>query len=330
MSDSSDIISEGKRVVRIEAKSVADLEARIDEAFARAVELICMCKGRVIVTGVGKSGIIARKIVATMNSTGTPSMFLHPSDAVHGDLGMVRSGDVVICISKSGNTDELSNLLPMFKRLEVPIISLVGNKHSVLARESTVTLDVSVEEEACPYDLAPTSSTTATLVLGDALAIALLRKRQFSKEDFALFHPGGMLGKSLLLKVDELMVKGEAVPRVGVDVLLRDAIMEITTKRLGCTCVMNPDGTLAGLITDGDLRRLLQKTSDISSIRAGDVMTKKPKTVWQGTLAVVALQEMESYNITQIVVMDEKNLPIGVVHLHDLVKAGLGGDESRG
>lgn len=330
MSDYSTIIDEGKRVVRIEAKSVADLEARIGEAFARAVELIYACKSRVIVTGVGKSGIVARKIVATMNSTGTPSVFLHPSDALHGDLGMVRSGDVVICISKSGNTNELSNLLPMFKRLEVPIISLVGNMHSLLARESTVVLDVSVEEEACPHDLAPTSSTTATLVLGDALAIALLRKRQFSKEDFALFHPGGILGKRLLLKVDELMVKGEAIPRVGVDVLLRDAIMEITTKRLGCTCVMNPDGTLAGLITDGDLRRLLQKTSDISSVRAGDVMTKKPKTVRQGTLAVVALQEMESYNITQIVVMDQKNLPVGVVHLHDVVKAGLGGDESTG
>ncbi len=325
-----DVIEEGKRVVRIEAQSVADLESRIGEDFARAVDLLLACKGRVIVTGVGKSGIIARKIVATMNSTGTPAVFLHPSDAVHGDLGMVRSGDVVICISKSGNTEELSNLLPMFKRLGVPIVSLLGNMRSTLAGESTVVLDASVAEEACPHDLAPTSSTTATLVLGDALAIALLQKRQFSKEDFALFHPGGMLGKRLLLKVDELMVKGEAIPRVGVDVFLREAIMEITTKRLGCTCVLHADGTLAGLITDGDLRRLLQKTSDISKIRAQDVMTRKPKTVPQGTLAVVALQEMESYNITQIVVMDEKNLPVGVVHLHDLVKAGLGGDEAIG
>jgi arabinose-5-phosphate isomerase len=323
-----DIVEEGKKVVRIEAKSVADLERRIDENFARAVDLILKCKGRVIVTGVGKSGIVARKIVATMNSTGTPAVFLHSSDAVHGDLGMVRRDDVVVCISKSGNTDELSSLLPMFKRLGVPIISLVGKMSSTLAQESTVTLDASVEEEACPHDLAPTSSTTVTLVLGDALAIALLNKRQFTKEDFALYHPGGMIGKRLLLKVDELMISGAAIPRVRIEVSLRDAIMEITTKRLGCTLVLNGDGKLAGLITDGDLRRLLQKTTDISNVSLADVMTKKPKTIAHGTLAVLALQEMESYNITQVIVVDENELPIGVVHLHDLVKAGLSGDEA--
>ncbi len=322
------VIEEGKRVVRIEAKSVAGLEDRIGENFAHAVELILRSRGRVIVTGVGKSGIIARKIVSTMNSTGTPAMFMHPSDAVHGDLGMVRKDDVVICISKSGNTDEMSTLLPMFKRLGVPLIGLVGKMQSTLAQESTVVLDASVDEEACPHDLAPTSSTTATLVLGDALAIALLNKRQFSKEDFALYHPGGMLGKRLLLKVDELMVTGSAIPRVAPDVALRDAIMEITTKRLGCTCVLNPDGTLAGLVTDGDLRRLLQKTSDISSIKVADVMVRRPKTIASGTLAVVALQEMESYNITQVIVVDENLFPVGVVHLHDLVKAGLGGDDA--
>lgn len=321
-------IEEGKKVVRIEAKSVVNLEARIDENFARAVDLILQCRGRVIVTGVGKSGIIARKIVATMNSTGTPAVFLHPSDAVHGDLGMVRKEDVVVCISKSGNTDELSALLPMFKRLGVPLISLVGKTNSSLAHESTVVLDASVEEEACPHDLAPTSSTTVTLVLGDALAIALLNKRQFSKEDFALYHPGGMIGKRLLLKVDELMVAGNAIPRVAMNVSLRDAIMEITTKRLGCTLVMDGEGKLAGLITDGDLRRLLQKTTDISNVSLADVMTKKPKTIAQGTLAVVALQEMESYNITQVIVVDEYELPVGVVHLHDLVKAGLSGEEA--
>jgi arabinose-5-phosphate isomerase len=328
MKDHPDIIEEGRRVVRIEAQSINDLERRINGDFARAVELILNCKGRVIITGVGKSGIIARKIVATMNSTGTPAMFMHPSDAVHGDLGMVRKDDVVVCISKSGNTEELSSLLPMFKRIGVPIVSLVGNLHSMLAQESTVVLDASVEEEACPHDLAPTSSTTVTLVLGDALAIALLNKRQFSKEDFALYHPGGMLGKRLLLKVDELMVKGDAIPRVSLDVLLRDAIMEITTKRLGCTCVVNADGTLAGLITDGDLRRLLQKTNDISNIKAADVMTRKPKTLSPGTLAVVAIQEMESYNITQIVIVDDRSHPVGVIHLHDLVKAGLSGDDA--
>ena len=323
-----DAIEEGKKVIRIQAKSVAALENRIDANFARATDLILACKGRVIVTGVGKSGIIARKIVATMNSTGTPAMFMHPSDAVHGDLGMVRKDDVVICISKSGNTSEISSLIPMFKRLGVPIVSLLGTMRSPLAQESTVVLDASVEEEACPHDLAPTSSTTVTLVLGDALAIALLSKRQFTKEDFALYHPGGMLGKRLLLKVDELMVRDEAVPRVSPDVPLRDAIVEMTSKRLGCTCVINHDGSLAGLITDGDLRRLLQKTTDISTIKAEDVMVRKPKTITEGMLAVLALQEMESYNITQIIVVEESGLPVGVVHLHDLVKAGLGGDDA--
>ena len=240
----------------------------------------------------------------------------------------MRKDDVVICVSKSGNTPEVSNLIPMFRRLEVPIISLVGNLQSPLARESTVVLDASVQEEACPHDLAPTASTTVTLVLGDALAIALLDRRDFSSEDFALYHPGGALGRRLLLKVEEMMVKGDATPRVKGGVPLKDAIMEMTTKRLGCTCVVREDGALEGIITDGDLRRLLQRTTDVSSITAAMAMSSHPKTVRQGTLAVRALQEMESYNITQIVVVDEKNRPAGVIHLHDLVKAGLGGDDA--
>ncbi len=328
MSLHDEIIQEAKRVITLEARAVAMLEARINGNFARAVEMILNCKGRVIITGVGKSGIIARKIVATMNSTGTPAMFLHPSDAVHGDLGMVRRDDVVICISKSGNTDELSSLMPMFRRLGVGIVAIVGNIRSNLAQEATVAIDASVAEEACPYDLAPTSSTTVTLVLGDALAIALLGQRKFTKEEFAMFHPGGMLGKRLLLKVDELMVKGRGVPRVAPEVMLREAIFEITTKRLGCTCVVNSDGVLVGLVTDGDLRRLLQTTNDISNVKVADVMIKNPKTIPLGTLAVLALQEMESYNITQIIVIDEAGKPAGVVHLHDLVKAGLAGDEA--
>ena len=327
MADAKEVIAKGREVVRIEAEAVAALQSRVNGTFAQAVELILNCKGRVIVTGVGKSGAIARKIVATMNSTGTPAVFLHPGDAVHGDLGIVRRDDVVVCISKSGDTPELRNLLPMFKRLGVPIVSLVGKLQSTLARESTVALDASVKEEACPHDLAPTASTTVTLVLGDALAIALLESRKFSKEDFALFHPGGTLGKRLLLKVDELMVTGDHVPRVSGDVPLRDAIMEMTTKRLGCTCVVGKDGTLEGIITDGDLRRLLQKTSDIRTVTARLAMTQKPKVIQQGTLAVVALQEMESYNITQVIVVDGNSHPVGVVHLHDLVKAGLGGEE---
>jgi arabinose-5-phosphate isomerase len=323
----SKVIAKGREVVLIEAKAVADLEQRLNSKFAEAVELIIRCKGRVIITGVGKSGTIARKIVGTMNSTGTPAVFLHPSDAIHGDLGMVRKDDVVICVSKSGDTPEIMNLLPMFKRLGVPIISLVGNLQSALARESSIALDASVEKEACPHDLAPTASTTVTLVLGDAIAIALLDRRDFSKEEFAFFHPGGTLGKRLLLKVDEFMVTGPNIPLVKKDTPLRDAIMEMTTKRLGCTCVVGSDGKLEGLITDGDLRRLLQKTSDVSQTTAAAAMTARPKAVRRGLLAIVALQEMESYNITQIIVVDEENKPVGIVHLHDLVKAGLGGDD---
>lgn len=325
--DQQEVIAKGKEVVRIEAEAVTELQSRIDTSFAKAVELILNCAGRVIVTGVGKSGAIARKIVATMNSTGTPAVFLHPGDAVHGDLGIVRKDDVVVCISKSGDTPELRSLLPMFKRLGVPIVSLVGKLQSPLAKESTVVLDASVREEACPHDLAPTASTTVTLVLGDALAIALLDRRKFSKDDFALFHPGGTLGKRLLLKIDEMMVTGDQIPRVSADVPLRDAIVEMTTKRLGCTCVVGKDGKLEGIITDGDLRRLLQKTNDIKTVTARLAMTQHPKVLRQGTLAVVALQEMESYNITQVIVVDEEHRPVGVVHLHDLVKAGLGGDE---
>jgi arabinose-5-phosphate isomerase len=327
MNDMATAIEKGKEVVRIERDAVGALEERIGAEFAQAVDLLVACKGRVIITGVGKSGIIARKIVATMNSTGTPSVFLHPSDAVHGDLGIVRQDDVVICLSKSGNTDELNTLVPMFKRIGVPIVSLVGKLHTMLARESTVALDASVMEEACPLDLAPTSSTTVALVLGDALAIALLDRRQFRKEEFALYHPGGTLGKRLLLKVDELMVSGDDIPRVHSAVPLRDAIVEMTGKRLGCTCVVRSDGTLEGIITDGDLRRLLQKITDISGITAADAMTKNPKTVRVGSLAVVVLQEMESHKITQIVVVDERQHPAGVVHLHDLVNAGLGDEE---
>lgn len=319
-------IHKGKEVIRIEAQALAALEQRIDEKFEKAVEMIYNCRGRVIVSGMGKSGLVARKIVATMNSTGTPAIFLHPSDAVHGDLGMVRKEDVVICISKSGDTTEILQLIPLFKRIGVPIISMLGNVKSPLASSSTVVLDVSVKEEACPFDLAPTASSTATLAFGDALAITLLEKRQFTREEFAMYHPGGNLGKRLLLKTEEIMVSGSAVPKVQKDVPLRDAILEITSKRLGATCVVNGDGSLAGVITDGDLRRLLQKTTDVTNVKVEMVMTKAPKTIRGDALAAVALQEMESYNITQLIVVDDQHRPVGMVHLHDLVKAGLGGE----
>ncbi len=317
-------IEKGKRVVRLEADAVAGLESKINGSFLKAVEIIFHCKGRVIITGMGKSGLIARKIVATMNSTGTPAIFMHPSDAFHGDLGMVRSDDVVICISKSGDTQEILQLFPMMKRIGVPIISMVGNVQSHLAQQSDVVLDISVKEEACPHNLTPTTSTTATLVMGDALAVTLLEKKNFTADDFALFHPGGNLGKRLLLKIEEFSISSAEAPRVQRNTSLKDAILEMTTKRLGATCVVDADGILLGIITDGDLRRMLQKTTDVSGLTAEQVMTKNPKTIIKGSLAVDALAEMETYNITQIVVVDENGAPSGMVHLHDLVKAGLG------
>lgn len=314
----------GRRVVRIEASAVAALETRIGPEFARAVDVVSGAQGRVVVTGMGKSGIIARKIVATMNSTGTPAIFLHPGDAVHGDLGTVQKNDVVICISKSGDSDEIRHLLPVFRKLGVPVIALVGNLRSELAQKSDIVLDASVVEEACPHDLAPTASTTAALVMGDALAVALLQKRHFTKEDFALFHPGGNLGKKLLLEVDQLMISGEALPVVREEVSLSEAIVEMTSKRLGATCVVNAAGRLTGIITDGDLRRLLQRTTTVGQMRAMDVMTKSPKTIRPTILAATALEQMEHFKITQFVVTDEAERPVGMVHLHDLVKAGIG------
>ena len=328
MNTKSSDIERGKRVVRIEAQSVAALVDKINGSFERAVQVIYESKGRIVITGMGKSGIIARKIVATMNSTGTPSIFLHPSDAVHGDLGMVRKEDVVICLSKSGETQEIIQLIPMFKRINVPIISMLGNANSSIAKGSDVVLDISVVEEACPLDLAPTSSTTATLVMGDALAITLLEKRDFSEEDFALFHPGGNLGKRLLLKIEELMTGGAQVPKVLVTASLKDTILEMTSKRLGATCVIDGNGVLLGVITDGDLRRLLQKTTDVSSTTAEQLMSKNPKTILLGALAATALQEMEAFNITQLVIVDKEHHPVGMVHIHDLVKAGLGREQA--
>ncbi len=321
-------VERGKEVIRIEAEAVAALVTKIGESFAVAVNTIYDCKGRVIVTGMGKSGLVARKIVATMNSTGTASIFLHPTDAVHGDLGMVRGEDVVVCISKSGDTEEIRELLPMFKRLGVKIISLVGNVNSHLAKQSDIVLDISVREEACPHDLAPTASTTATLAMGDALAIALLHKRNFTEEDFALFHPGGNLGKRLFLKVGEMMVSGDAVPKVKDTVPLSEAIMQMTSKRLGATCVVDGGEKLVGIITDGDLRRLLQKTTNVANLTAAQAMNRNPKTIRPDILAAAALEEMENFNITQLVVVDGGHRPVGVVHLHDLVKAGLGGEST--
>ena len=318
-----DAVEKGKEVVRIEAEAVRALEGKLDQAFAEAVELIAKTEGRVVITGMGKSGLIARKIVATMNSTGTPAIFLHPSDAVHGDLGMVRPEDAVICISKSGDTEEVVQLLPMFKRIGVPIISIIGNKNSKLGRESDYVLDAGVEQEACPYDLAPTASTTAALVIGDALAITLLNRNHFTEEKFAFYHPGGNLGKRLFLRVEELMVKGRDVPKVLSTASLKETILAMTSGRLGATCVVDPSGELTGIVTDGDLRRLLQKDHEFSKITAEDMMTKNPKVIKPNALAVAAIEAMENFNITQLIVTDDSHRPIGMLHLHDLVKAGL-------
>lgn len=323
MLTSEEIINKGRKVVQIESEAVLQLLERINENFSKAVELIYNSKGRVVFTGMGKSGLIARKIVATLNSTGTASIFMHPTDALHGDLGMVRKDDIVILISKSGKTEELINLIPMFKRIGVSIIGMLGELNSKIAKDCDIVLDISVKEEACPYDLAPTSSTTVSLVMGDALAIALLEMKGFTANDFAMLHPGGSLGKRLSLKISEIMYSGKDVPIVSENANLKDAILEITSKRLGTTCVVNENGVLTGIITDGDLRRLLEKTDEIKNLKAIDVMTKNPKTITKDLLASFALQLMEKYNITSLIVIDSQKKPEGMVHLHDLVKLGL-------
>lgn len=321
--NSSEIIRNGKDVIRIEAAAIADLNESINEDFVNAVETIFNSIGRVVLTGMGKSGLIARKIVATLNSTGTAAIYLHPTDALHGDLGMVRKDDVVIMISKSGETEEVSNLLPMFKRLNVKLIAMCGNKESKLAKECDIFLNIAVKEEACPYDLTPTASTTATLALGDALSVALLQKRNFTEEDFAFLHPGGSLGKRLSLKIKEIMIKGDKIPVVKEDTSIKEVIFEITGKRLGTTCVVDNNGKLTGIITDGDLRRLLEKTLDIKDLKAIDIMTRNPKVMKSNYLASFALQQMENYKITTLVIVDDQNCPIGIIHLHELINLGL-------
>lgn len=320
---SNPIIESGLRTIEIEEKAVSGLKSGINSEFVRAVETILNCKGRTIITGVGKSGLIAQKIVATLNSTGTPSIFLHPTDAVHGDLGMVRENDVVIAISKSGNSEELVYLLPLFKRIQIPIISIIGNLKGKMAELSDIILNCTISEEACPYDLAPTSSTTATLVMGDALSVALLEARHFTKENFAFFHPGGSLGKKLLLKTESFMVTGDALPKVSADQNIKSVLFEITKKRMGSTLVVNQQNDLLGIVTDGDIRRGLEKFPNLFDLTANDIMSLNPKTIKANTLASAALQKMENHKITQIIALDENDKPIGLVHIHDLIKAGL-------
>jgi len=319
----SDSQKAGIRLLQVEAEAILALVERLDENFNAAVELLHNCRGRVVVSGVGKSGVIGRKIAATLSSTGTPAVFMHAADGLHGDLGVLRKGDVVIWISKSGNSEEFNGTFPLLKRIGIPVIALSGNMHSHLVKNSDIVLDVSVKEEGCPDDLAPAASTTATLALGDALAIAVLEKRHFSKEDFAYLHPGGSLGKQLLLKIDDVMFTGKDLPTVRAAASFREIILEMNSKRFGSTCVVGDDGKLLGIITDGDLKRLLEKSKNLDGFTAEQVMTTEPKTVQTGSLAAKAMHIMKKYNILQIIITDDARKPVGIIHLHHLLKEGL-------
>jgi arabinose-5-phosphate isomerase len=313
----------GLAVITTEALAVNALIERIDHHFDTACTLLLACKGRVVVTGMGKSGHIAHKIAATLSSTGTPAFFMHPGEASHGDMGMITPNDTVIAISYSGNTHELIVLLPLLKRLGVPLIALTGNPNSPLATTANVNLNIQVAQEACPLGLAPTTSTTVSLVMGDALAIALLQARGFSADDFALSHPGGMLGRRLLLRIDDIWHEDEALPVISEDASVRDALIEVTNKKLGMTCVVDNEGYLAGIYTDGDIRRTLTKEYDIHTTPLSAVMTRHCRTIQKGTLAVEALTLMQQYSITSLVIVNEHHKPMAVIHLHDLLRAGV-------
>jgi len=320
-----DIIEEAKRVLKVEAHSIIELAERIDENFSKAVEILYHCKGRVVLMGMGKSGLVGRKIASTFASTGTPAFFIHPAEGLNGDFGMLARGDAVIAISYSGETRELLDVLPLIKRYGNPLVTLTGNLNSTLAKSGNVNLNIHVKEEACPLGLAPTASTTATLALGDALAITVMVQRGFKEKDFALLHPGGALGKKLLLKVEDLMHTGKAFPVVTEKTLMKDAIFEITSKRLGVTAVCNEEGHLVGVITDGDLRRSLERFSNLFRHEATEVMTRNPKWIEKDALAAEAVQRMEEYSITSLFVFDQPGdrKPVGIIHLHDLLKAGV-------
>jgi len=322
MSRRRDVRALAERVLRLEAEAILGVIPTLDDRFERAVDLLQTCSGRVIVTGIGKSGLIGRKIAATLSSTGTPAFFLHPAEGVHGDLGMLARGDVVLALSNSGETDEMLAILPPLKRVGVPIILLTGNPKSTLARQSEVVLDVSVTEEACPMNLAPTSSTTAALAMGDALAMVLLDLRGLRPEDYAALHPRGTLGWRALFRVGDLMHTGDAMPVVLETAPLAEAVGEMTRKGLGMTTVVDADGRLAGVITDGDLRRLHMREGRFDTLSAGEVATRVPRTITADDLAAKALELMEG-KITSLVVVDETQRPRGVVHLHDILRAKI-------
>jgi arabinose-5-phosphate isomerase len=317
------ILDLASEVFDIEATSIVKLAERLNDDFIKAVDILYSCKGRVIVTGMGKSGIIGKKIAATFSSTGTPSYFLHPAESTHGDSGVLTREDTVLAISNSGETAELLQLLPLIKRFDLKLIALTGRKNSTLGQKSDIVLDISVEKEACPLGLAPTASTTATLAMGDALAVCLLHKRGFTPEDFLLFHPSGSLGKSILYKVEELMIASEKIPMITGKDSFHKAIVEISQKGLGMAIVRDEQGRTAGILTDGDIRRALLKSSDIKGFIVEEVMTKNPKTITKDDLAAKALQIMEKYSITSLVINNDNGSPEGIIHIHDLLKAGV-------
>ncbi|HNW91557.1 MAG TPA: KpsF/GutQ family sugar-phosphate isomerase [bacterium] len=317
-----DALSSARRTLELEAAAVRALIPRLNVSFTRAVDLIVACRGRVVVSGMGKSGAIARKLAATLASTGTPALFLHPAEGSHGDLGMVTRGDVVIALSTSGETEELKLLLPALHRLQTPVIALCGRADSTLARDSSVMIDIAVSDEACPLGLAPTTSTTAALAMADALAMAVLARRNFTREDFAALHPGGMLGRQLLLRVSDLMHAGDELPRVGPDDDFTRVLCEMTGKRLGCTVVIDGAGLLAGIITDGDLRRILERIGDVRGLTARQMMTAGPRTVDPTALAAAALAKMSEHQITSLLVTDQGR-PVGILHIHDVLRAGI-------
>ncbi len=318
-----EIISRAREVLKLESEGISRIVDLIGNDFIKAVDLILNTKGKIVVSGLGKSGIVGKKIAATFTSTGTPALYLHPSESLHGDLGVVSDNDTALFVSKSGQTDELQILLPFFKRKNIPIIGMTANKDSELAKASDILLYVPIEKEACPYDLAPTVSTTVFLALGDALAMVVMEQKNFKAEDFAALHPGGTIGKRFWLKVKDMMVTGEQIPIVHVSSPMKDVIIEMTQKR-GITSVIDDKGKVVGVITDGDLRRLLEKRGEkIFTFTAGEVMTTNPKIISPDALAYTAARKMEEYKITALIVVDEDKRPIGVIHLHDLMKANV-------
>lgn len=316
-------IKEAKRVLKIEAQSITDLAKRLDKNFDRAIQILARCKGRVVLTGMGKAGIIAQKISATMSSTGTPSLFIHSAEAIHGDLGRVTKDDVVVILSNSGETEEIKKLLPLIKKIGARLISFTGNLKSTLAKYSDVVFDVSVKKEACPLGLAPTSSTTAMLAMGDALSVCLLKVKKFKEKDFAFFHPGGSLGRKLLLKVEDIMRKGASNPIVREDKLVKEVLYAITNAHAGAASVVNRSGRLVGIFTDGDLRRHLDGTVNLLTLKIKEVMTKSPITIRKDQLAAEALRILEGKKIDEVPVVDKFNRPVGMLDVQDLLRAGL-------